>query len=457
MSKFLNFPQNFAWGTATAAYQIEGAAREDGRKESIWDVFSHTPGRVANGDTGDVADDHYHRWKEDIQLMKDLGYKAYRFSLSWPRILPDGRGKVNQSGIDFYDRLIDELLAADIHPLITLYHWDLPIALPGGWLERSTPEAFMEYTAVAARAFGDRVKQWVTINEPFCASFLSYKYGRHAPGIRDPYKALLAAHHLLLAHGLAISVLRSEVPDASTGITLNEGPFYPSTRSWNDLEAARHADGELNRWFLDPVYGRLYPADMLSDYVKTGVLTSTDPDFIHDGDMEKIAVPTDFLGLNYYTRGIVNTRDHTGNFPENVNPAPFADPQHTEMGWEIFPYGLYETICRAYFTYRPPEIIITENGASYSDAPDIKGRVRDVRRIEYLQSHIEEIGRAIESGVPVSGYYVWSLLDNFEWAFGYAQRFGLVYVDYATLKRYPKDSAYWYGNVSRQNGLMTES
>ena len=453
MPEFMKFPQGFQWGTATAAYQIEGAAREDGRKESIWDVFSHTPGRVDNGDTGDVADDHYHRWKEDIHLMKELGITSYRFSLAWPRILPEGKGKVNQAGIDFYDRLIDELLTAGIHPLITLYHWDLPAALPGGWLERSTIEAFAAYTSVAARAFGDRVKQWITINEPFCVSFLSYKYGRHAPGMRDPYKALVAAHHVLLAHGLAVPVLHTEVPEARVGITLNEGPFYPATSSLEDLDAARHADGELNRWFLDPVYGRQYPADMLRDYVRAGVLRSIEPDFIHQGDMEKIAVPTDFLGLNYYTRRIINTAALHDDFPEKIHASPTPDENHTEMVWEIFPFGLYETICRAYFTYKPKEIFITENGASYSDAPDNHGRIRDGRRITYLQSHIEAVGRAIRAGVPVKGYYLWSLLDNFEWAFGYAQRFGIIYVDYTTCKRYPKDSAYWYGEVVRGNGL----
>ena len=453
MSEFMKFPQDFTWGTATAAYQIEGAAREDGRKDSIWDVFSHTPGRVANGDTGDVADDHYHHWKEDIKLMKELGYKAYRFSLSWPRILPDGVGRVNQAGIDFYNHLIDELLAADITPLVTLYHWDLPAALPGGWLERSTADAFSAFTAVVAMAFGDRVKKWITINEPFCASFLSYKHGRHAPGVRDPYKALVAAHHVLLAHGMAVPILRAEVPEARVGITLNEGPFYPATGSKQDIDTARRADGELNRWFIDPVYGRHYPADMLRDYVRDGVLDSTEPGFIHQGDMEKIAAPTDFLGLNYYTRSIINTEINIGNFPDNVNTRPEPDENHTEMGWEIFPFGMYETICRAYFTYKPKEILITENGASYSDGPDVTGRVRDTRRIAYLQSHIGAVGRAIRAGVPVTGYFVWSLLDNFEWAFGYDQRFGIIYVDYTTLKRYPKDSAFWYGEVVKKNGL----
>ena len=457
MTEFIQFPKDFRWGTATAAYQIEGAVREDGRKDSIWDVFARTPGKVANGENGDIADDHYNRWKEDVALMKSLGHKAYRFSLAWPRILPDGRGQVNQPGIDFYNRLIDELLQAGIQPLVTLYHWDLPAALPNGWLERETAFAFEEFTLVAAKAFGDRVKDWITINEPFCPSFLGYAYGRHAPGDRDLSHALLAAHHLLLAHGLAVPVIHAECPGGRVGITLNEGPFYPVDRTPENLDAARHGDGEFNRWFLDPLYGRHYPVDMLQDYVKAGALKSVEPDFILAGDMQKIAVPTDFLALNYYTRSIVNTGKPGGNFPNNFSSLANPPETHTEMGWEIFPFGLYETICRAYFTYKPAEIIITENGASYSDGPDASGRIRDERRIAYLRSHIASVGRAIQAGVPVSGYYVWSLMDNFEWAFGYAQRFGLVYVDYETQKRHPKDSAYWYGQVISRNGIQVEN
>lgn len=453
MIEFKQFPKDFAWGTATAAYQIEGGVCEDGRKESIWDVFSHTPGRVANGDTGDIAADHYHRWKADIGLMKDLGYKAYRFSLAWPRILPDGRGKVNQAGVDFYNHLIDALLDAGIHPLVTLYHWDLPASLPQGWLARETADAFAEFTSVAAKAFGDRVKEWITINEPFCASFLSYQNGIHAPGLYDTFKALKAAHHLLLAHGLAVPILREFCKDARVGITLNEGPFYPLTQSDADLAEANHLDGELNRWFLDPLYGRHYPADMLRDYVTAGVLESLEPDFIQDGDMQKIAISTDFLGLNYYSRTIVHAGGEVGKSPQNIKLKNETSDTHTEMGWEVFPFGLYETICRAYFAYKPREIIITENGASYSDGPDNAGRVKDDRRIAYLHSHIEAVWKALQAGVPVSGYYVWSLLDNFEWSFGYAQRFGLIYVDYSTQKRYPKDSAYWYGKVIRENGI----
>ncbi len=451
MTESMQFPTNFRWGTATAAYQIEGAVREDGRGDSIWDVFARTPGKVDNGDTGEVSGDHYHRWKEDIALMRSLGYKAYRFSIAWPRIFPEGKGAVNQAGLDFYNRLIDSLLEAGIHPLVTLYHWDLPAALPGGWTNRATAAAFEAFTATVVRAFGDRVKEWITINEPFCASFLSYLYGKHAPGQSDLHSALAAAHHLLLAHGLAVPVIRSECQDARVGITLNEGPFYPYTQSPADLSAARLADGELNRWFLDPLYGRHYPADMLRDYVAMGGLESVEPAFIQPGDMEKIAVPTDFLALNYYTRSIIRT-DQADDGSQG-HDAQTPNTEHTEMGWEIFPFGLYETILRAYYTYKPNEIIISENGASYSDGPDEAGRVRDERRIAYLQSHIQAIGRSIQAGVPVTGYYVWSLMDNFEWAFGYAQRFGLIYVDYKTLKRTPKDSATWYGKVASKNSL----
>jgi beta-glucosidase len=455
MTQFLNFPQDFTWGTATAAYQIEGAVGEDGRSNSIWDVFSHTPGKVENGDTGDIACDHYHRWQEDIKLMKDLGYRAYRFSLAWPRILPDGRGKVNQTGLDFYNRLVDGLLAADIQPLATLYHWDLPAILPDGWVNRATVDAFTEYTDVVTRALGDRVKCWNTINEPWCASILSYKIGKHAPGLQDAAQALIAAHHLLLAHGAAVPIVHANSQGSRVGITLNQGPFYPATRSRQDLDAARHEDGQLIRWFIDPLYGRHYPADMVQDYVKSGALASIEPDFIQPDDMETIAVSTDFLSLNYYTRTIVDT-SASGENIKHEGKVTHPTDTHTAIGWEIYPYGLYETLCRIYFTYKPTEIIITENGASYADGPDSSGRVRDTKRIEYFRQHIAAVWRAIESGVPVTGYYAWSLLDNFEWSLGYSQRFGLVYVDYETQQRYPKDSAYWFSGVAKQNGLSLD-
>lgn len=451
--KFFQFPINFQWGTATASYQIEGAAHEDGRSESIWDVFSHTPGKVLNGDTGEMACDHYHHWKEDVALMKELGYKAYRFSIAWPRILPDGRGKINQAGLDFYNRLIDELLNADISPMVTLYHWDLPACLPNAWLNRSTADAFVEYSGVAVRAFGDRIKTWITLNEPFCSSFLSYNVGIHAPGMRDTSKALMAAHYLLLAHGMTVPVIRENCPCAQVGIVLNLAPIHPETQSPENISAARHMDGELNRWFLDPLNGNGYPSDMIADYIKQGVLKTAEPDYIHENDLAQIAVPTDFLGINYYFPNIVR-----GNKGPLLDPSSFVTisapkEKQTDMGWEINPDGLYEIVTRVHREYKPGKIFITENGASYSDGPDSTGKIHDVRRIAYLKGHFGAIAKAIREGVPVAGYYVWSLMDNFEWAFGYTQRFGLIYIDYATYRRYPKDSAYWYKQVIDANGL----
>jgi beta-glucosidase len=453
MSQKIQFPPDFQWGTATAAYQIEGAVHEDGRGESIWDAFAHTPGKVVNGDTGDIACDHYHRWKEDIKIIKELGCKFYRFSIAWPRIIPDGRGKVNQAGIDFYNRLIDELLNNGIHPLVTLYHWDLPTALPNTWLERGVVDAFSEFTTVATRAFGDRVIDWVTINEPWCASFLSYKLGIHAPGLQDTCKAIQAAHHQLLAHGKAVSVLRSECPQAHVGIALNLSPFYPATQSLPDCEATRYGDGELARWFLDPLYGRGYPADILNDLQKSGVLKTIDLEFVSAGDMDIISVPTDFIGINYYSRNVVKA---SATWPEN--PVMFEhgedkSVERTEIGWEIYPKGLFEVLERVHRDYAPAEILITENGASYGDGPGIDGQVHDQKRIDYLRSHLEQVYRAIQAGIPVKGYYLWSLMDNFEWSLGYSQRFGIVHVDYQTQKRTVKDSAKWYSRVIEKNGF----
>lgn len=453
MAAFIQFPTDFQWGAATAAYQIEGAAREDGRTDSIWDVFSHTPGKTVNGDTGDIACDHYHRWKDDIALMKRIGLKAYRFSISWPRILPEGSGRVNQAGIDFYSRLVDELLAAGIRPKVTLYHWDLPASVGNGWLERTTADAFAELASVCAHTLGDRVKDWVTINEPWCASILSYTIGEHAPGLHDLYSGLKAGHHLLLAHGLAVPVIRQECKAARIGIALNLSPQYTNGTTPADQQAVRHADGAFNRWFLDAVHGRGYPADILADYARMGALSSTDPDFVRPGDFDQFAAPTDFLAINYYSRSIVRAADPQHFDPAAIERLPAPADNQTEMGWEVFPFGLYELLSRVYWEYKPAELIISENGASYSDGPDASGRIRDERRIAYLHSHIAAVGRAIQSGVPVTGYYQWSLMDNFEWAFGYTQRFGMVYVDFATQQRLPKDSAWWYQKVIEQNGV----
>jgi beta-glucosidase len=442
MTSLIKFPKNFLWGTATCAYQIEGAVKEDGRGESIWDVFSHTHGNTFNGDTGDVACDHYHCWREDIQLMKSLGYKAYRFSIAWPRILPEGRGRINQPGLDFYNRLIDGLLEANIQPLATLYHWDLPAALEGAWLNRSVVDAFAEYSGLAARHFGDRVKLWFTINEPWCASHLSYTFGEHAPGMKDRSKGILAAHHLLLAHGEAVKELRKAIPDAQVGIVLNMSPIHNDPDAPVSEDRIRFMDGELNRWFADSLYGRGYPQDMLEDYVRMGALESTQPDFIKPGDMELIAAETDLLGINYYTRVFVS-EDSNGVHNEN------RDVPKTDMGWELYPEGLYEILERVNREYHPKQLMVTENGASYADGPDETGKVHDQRRIDYLQTHIRQVWQAIQAGIPVTGYLQWSLMDNFEWARGYSQRFGVIYVDYKTQKRTIKDSAYWFSDYIR--------
>ncbi len=448
----LTFPTGFIWGTATSAYQVEGAVSEDGRGESIWDRFAHTPGIIHNNENGDVACDHYHRFKDDIGLMKELGYTGYRFSIAWPRIFPEGRGAVNEKGLDFYSRLVDSLLENHIIPNATLYHWDLPVPL-GGWESRSTPEAFADYVDVVTRRLGDRVKIWATLNEPWCSSMLSYQLGEHAPGIKDPFLGLKTAHHLLLAHGLAIPIIRANCPDGEAGTVLNQTLTQPLSDSAADYDAYRHYDGYFNRWFLDPVFGRGYPADMLADYVKIGWLPSDEPEYIQPGDMKIIAAPLDFLGLNYYTRSIVKAAPGKKMEPGAIDFWKAPKENMTDMGWEVFPDGLYQTLVRIYYNYLPKKIYLCENGASYTDSPDADGRIHDQRRVDFLDRHIRAAHRAVQAGVPLSGYFVWSLMDNFEWARGYAQRFGLTEVDFATQKRTPRDSAYWYGEVARRNGL----
>ena len=429
------FPTDFLWGAATAAYQIEGAAHEDGRGESIWDCFCATPGKVRNGDTGAIACDFYHRYPEDIALMRDLGLDAFRFSIAWPRILPDGRGRVNQAGLDFYDRLVDELLASNIQPFPTMYHWDLPQVLEdkGGWPERATAEAFVEYVEVVASRLGDRISSWITHNEPWVAAWLGHALGVHAPGRTSTQDALSAAHHLLLSHGWATEVLRRESPGSDVGIALALTHTYPATDSEGDHAAAWWADGSFNRWYLDPLYGRGYPDDMVERFAPEGPP-------VHDGDLEAIAAPTDFLGANYYFRQLVSED------PDGGRPILVRDPNwsFTAMGWEVYPDGLRDLLTRLRDDYAPPGIYIFENGAAYDDLRGHDGEVVDPERQAYLDEHLAAVGRAIEDGVPVRGYFVWSLLDNFEWAEGYSKRFGIVYVDYPTLERVPKGSFYWY-------------
>ena len=444
------YPPEFVWGAATAAYQIEGAWNEDGKGESIWDRFSHTPGMVLNGDTGDVACDHYHRWAGDVALMKELGLNAYRFSVAWTRILPNGSGEINQAGIDFYSRLVDALLDAEIVPYATLYHWDLPQAVQdrGGWPDRGSVDEFVEYAGVFCRALGDRVHHWITLNEPKVSAFVGYFQGRHAPGIMDLDAAIAASHHLLLAHGRSVGVIREISPGARVGITLDLIPQVPASRSQADQAATDRTDAQINRWFLDPLAGRGYPQDGVEAF-------GTKMDFVQSGDLDLIAAPIDFLGVNYYKRDIV--RSSEVNEEENQSPTVSRGDETTDMDWEVYPQGLFEVLERVHTEYRFNEIYITENGAAYPDERGQNGRIHDPARQSYIERHVEAVGRAIRQGVPVRGYFVWSLLDNFEWGFGFSKRFGIVYVDFDTLERTWKSSAKRYQQIILDNGLGGEA
>ncbi|KPL91698.1 MULTISPECIES: GH1 family beta-glucosidase [Herpetosiphon] len=441
------FPSDFLWGSATSSYQIEGAAFADGRSESIWDRFCKQPGAIIDQSNGDIACDHYNRYRDDVALMARLGLQAYRFSVAWPRVLPNGRGAVNQAGLDFYRRLVDELLQHNIRPFVTLYHWDLPQILEdqGGWPVRATAEAFVEYADAVSRALGDTVKDWITHNEPWCAGLLGYQNGEHAPGRKNWNDGLKASHHLLLSHGWAVDVIRRNVPQASVGITLNFTPAMPASRSTEDLNATRHFDGFFNRWFLDPVYGREYPADMVRDYTELGYLPNG-LDFVQDGDYKAMAATTDFLGVNYYSRAVLHD--------PKTGTAPKLDSEYTDIGWEVYPQGLGDLLKRLAFAYNPGKIYVTENGASYNDGPDANGEVNDTRRTQYLHDHLSVCSDAIAAGVPLAGYFVWSLMDNFEWAKGYSQRFGVVWVNYETQERIPKASAHWYSRVVKANAVQ---
>jgi beta-glucosidase len=448
------FDPGFLWGAATSSYQIEGAVAEDGRGPSIWDTFAATPGAVRGGDTGAVAADHYHRFPGDIALMAQLGLRAYRFSLAWPRIQPTGSGPVNQRGLDFYRRLTDTLLDHGIQPWPTLYHWDLPQPLEdaGGWPVRDTAERYAEYAALAHDALGDRIAHWTTLNEPWCSAFLGYATGRHAPGRREPAAAVRAAHHLLLAHGLATEAIRDD--DSHVGITLNLTHVTPLTTEPTDLDAARRIDGMQNRLFLDPLLRGAYPDDVLDDLREV-----TDTGHIQDGDLKRIGAPLDHLGINYYAPMLV--AGSTGPVQSAYVGSPLvrvADGGRpkTAMGWEIDERGLLDLLLRLKADYPAVPLYITENGAAFDDVVERDGEheaVHDADRIAYLDGHLRSCARAIGQGVPLKGYFVWSLLDNFEWSFGYGPRFGIVHVDYATQRRTPKDSAHWYAEVIRRGGL----
>lgn len=460
------FPPGFLWGSATAAYQIEGAATENGRTPSIWDTFSRTPGKVFEGHTGDVACDHYHRFRDDVRLMADLGLSAYRFSVSWPRVQPTGRGPAAYKGLDFYRKLVDELLAHGIRLAVTLYHWDLPQELEdaGGWPVRDTAERFGEYARIVADALGDRVELWTTLNEPWCSAFLGYASGVHAPGRTEPAASLRAAHHLNLAHGRAMEALRGTLPArARAGIALNLHQVRSLTPSPADLDAARRIDAVGNRVFTGPLLKGGYPQDLTEDTVRL-----TDWSFVKDGDLAAIAQhPVDFLGINYYTPTLVSAAgDDDGPGSDRHrggghSPWPGADDvafhqppgELTAMGWSVDPSGLYDLLMRLTGEFPRLPLLITENGAACDDVPAPDGSVHDPERIAYLHGHLAAVLRAIERGADVRGYFLWSLMDNFEWAYGYAKRFGAVYVDYRTLARMPKDSAVWYSRVARSGRL----
>ncbi|MGQ4387729.1 GH1 family beta-glucosidase [Streptomyces sp. SAS_270] len=435
------FPHDFAWGTATSAYQIEGAVTEDGRAPSIWDTFSHTPGKVAGDDHGDVACDHYHRWPEDIALMRRLGTDAYRMSIAWPRVVPGGDGPVNAKGLDFYDRVVDALLAAGITPSVTVYHWDLPQTLQdrGGWTERDTAEHLAAYASVVAARLGDRVSQWATLNEPLCSAWIGHLEGRMAPGLTDLTAAVRASYHLLLGHGLATQAIRAAAPGAQIGLVTNHSTIEPASCRPEDIAAAARMDGHTNRWWLDPVYGRGFPADMRELY---GIELPE-----RSNDLATIAAPLDWHGLNYY-------------FPATIaddpdGPVPYAreirlpDVTRTGMDWQIDADGLEALLLRLTDDYGVRRLYVTENGSAFPDRVDPDGAVDDPGRTRYLEQHLAACARALRKGAPLAGYYAWSLLDNFEWAYGYDKRFGLVHVDYPTQRRTVKASGHRYADIIR--------
>ena len=457
----MRLPDGFLLGAATAAYQIEGAVAEDGRLPSIWDTFSHTPGNTMRGETGDVAADHYHRLDADLDLLASLGVDAYRFSVAWPRAVPAGVGPLNVPGLDFYERMVDGLLARGIEPVATLYHWDLPQGLQdhGGWTSRSTSGAFAHYAAAVGRRLGDRVRMWTTLNEPFCSAYVGHAEGRHAPGVVNEEAALQAVHHLNLAHGLGIAALRAVVtrPDAQFSVTHNlaslsaANPYDPE-----DRDAVRQIEALSNRAFTEPQLRGLLPEDLVADTEKI-----TDWSFVKPGDLEAIHQPIDVLGVNYYTTGVVARGPERSSVGTLYPGATRVDEVRqrgirTEMDWHVEPRGIYDLLAWAHERYPEVELMITENGAAFPDEVVVEGgvaRVHDELRLRYLQDHLAEAVRAAADGIPLTGYFAWSFLDNFEWARGYDKRFGLVHVDFSTQERTVKDSGRWFTELARTREL----
>ncbi len=446
----LIFPKGFTWGTSTSAYQIEGGYKEDGKGESIWDRFTHNPGNILNNDTGDTACDHYHLYKEDIKLMKEIGISSYNFSISWPRIYPDGDGKVNQKGIDFYRRLAELLIENGIKPVAKLYHWDLPQKLQdvGGWANRNIADAFEQYARTVFQALGDIIPVWMTFNEPFVSSFIGYWYGGHPPGIKEPSTALAAAHNTLLSHGKAVKAFREMGIKGEIGIALNLNPVYPATEAEIDIAAAKRYADFNNGWFLDPILKGEYPAGLVEWL--SGKLALPE---IKSGDMEIISEPIDFLGVNNYSSNSVLHDPQNG-----LLELAFANTgkPRTGSGWEIYPEGLYDLLMYLHKEYNGIKLIIDENGAAFNDVVEENGEINDTDRLGYLKEHIIQVHRALEHGANIKGYYLWSLLDNFEWNLGYTKRFGIVYVDYATQKRTIKKSGLWYRDTIKRNSVTAD-
>jgi beta-glucosidase len=439
----MNFPRDFVWGVATSAYQIEGAAIEDGKGLSVWDKFCRVPGAIADGSDGDIACDHYHRWQEDIDLIADLGVNAYRFSVSWPRVRPTGSGEWNSKGMDFYERLVDGLMKRGIQPYVTLNHWDLPAELQftGGWASRDTVFRFVEYASKVQQRLGDRVHAITTHNEPWVMSVLGHKRGIFAPGIKDRAIAMQVSHHLLLSHGMALKALREQGCTAGLGIVLNLSPMHPASDAPQDHAKTVLEDGLLLRWYMDPLFKGTYPSDVLEHL-------GGDAPRVQSGDLDIIATPMDFLGINYYSRSVVSA---AGTWDVHL-----SGREITDMGWEVYPEGLTELLLRVHNDYAVPPIYVTENGGAFKDVCN-DGQIHDPLRTDYIARHIAAVSEAIRQGVRMKGYMVWSLLDNFEWASGYEKRFGIVHVDYATQRRTLKDSALWYRGFLHRQSAMREN
>lgn len=450
--KMLVFPEDFVFGAATSSYQIEGALDTDGRGLCIWQDFSSNPANIEDGKNAVIACDHYHRFRDDIGLMNSLDIKNYRFSISWPRILPEGTGEINGRGLDFYDRLVDGLLEVGITPWVTLFHWDLPSSLQhkGGWTNRDVIEAFASYTDIVSRRLGDRVKNWITQNEPWVVAFLGHLYGVHAPGIRDLPTALSTAHGIMVSHGIAVRVLRQNIPDARVGMSHNLEYVEPASRLPEDAAATIRHDGAFNRWFLDPLFFAEYPTDMIEYYGKSA------PEIL-EGDMRCIAEPIDFLGVNFYTRRLIRHDERVtgtkGFLKTSQVYRPYIPRGHFNE-WEMNPDGFFRLLERLNIDYPKIDIYITENGTSLPDKIDASGRVDDSVRIRYLARHLAAVHEAIRCGVQVKGYFLWSLMDNYEWAFGFNKRFGIIHVDYNTQHRTIKDSGRWYSNVCHNRGFL---